>query len=66
MYVPRYKKLKDAVKEIKRKDKRINSYFSSLQMYHLLRTKVISNVRIRNDYYINMDELYKLFTEEEN
>jgi len=64
MYVPRFKKLKDAVKEIKRLDKRINSYFSSLQMYHLLRAGVLTNVRIRNDYYINMDELYKLFTEE--
>lgn len=59
MYIPRLRRLNQAIKEIKEQDPKSEiSYFLFIQM---IKKKEISAIMYGNSWLVNIDEIYKFF-----
>jgi len=63
MFVPRLRRIEQAVKEIKEFDKDTELNWRMIQQ--LVKAGVITSVKIGNAWLINIDELYSLFWNKE-
>lgn len=64
MFIPRLRRIEQAIKEIKEFDKDTELNWRIIQQ--LLKTGVITSVKIGNAWLINIDELYSLFWNKES
>lgn len=64
MFIPRLRRIEQAIKEIKEFDKDTELNWRIIQQ--LVKTGVITSVKIGNAWLINIDELYSLFWNKES
>ena len=64
MFIPRLRRIEHAIKEIKEFDKDTELNWRIIQQ--LVKTGVITSVKIGNAWLINIDELYSLFWNKES
>ena len=64
MFIPRLRRIEQAIKEIKEFDKDTELNWRIIQQ--LVKTGVITSVKIGNAWLINIDEIYSLFWNKES
>ena len=64
MFIPRLRRIEQAIKKIKEFDKDTELNWRIIQQ--LVKTGVITSVKIGNAWLINIDELYSLFWNKES
>ena len=64
MFIPRLRRIEQAIKEIKEFDKDTELNWRIIQQ--LVKTGVITSVKIGDAWLINIDELYSLFWNKES
>lgn len=56
MYIPRFRRMSDVIKEMKEKDP--NTAMTMTLLYELIRSESITAMKYGNAWLINIDELY--------
>ena len=61
MFIPRYRTVKGAVAEIKKKDP--NSIIKECHIKRMIKLGVITPLKTKQTWFVNLDELLQLFWE---
>ena len=64
MYIPRLRKINQAVKEIKSLDNKTE--LTEYLLIQLIKNKNLTSLKYGNAWLINLDELYKFFKTKDN